>query len=139
MKKYNFKKEFTDDECDKFVNTYYNELSLYVKFLRGEAYLIGKDGEKIAVKNPVPEQEKTEELDVSCTGAVLWMISKLTSNLSVEANYLTVYKLSEFLRIAMTLNKFVEIGIMNKTENGYTIVPDKFEAFTKDMNKGSEK
>ena len=128
--KYDFSREWTSKECEKFVNKYHDDLVEYVKFLRGEAVIVDKE-KIIRVSNPLKENEDSDKLDTSCLGAVLSLVSALTKNSDVHVNVKTAYLLAEMLGISMSLDKFVEMGLMEKRSNGYRIKSGQIEAFKK--------
>lgn len=93
-------KEWTNEECAQFVRDNTDDLSGFVKLLRGEAVLKNDNGQTFV-------------------GAVLMTISKITGKAGVSINVTTLYKLSQFLRIEMTLRKFADMGLLEKDDYGY--------------------
>lgn len=111
-------KEWTNEECAQFVRDNADDLSGFVKLLRGEAVLKNDNGQTFIIDKTLEEGDP-DKPDASCVGAVLMTISKITGKAGVSINETTLYKLSQFLRIEMTLRKFADMGLLEKDDYGY--------------------
>lgn len=113
-----FGKEWTNEECAQFVRDNVDDLSGFVKVLRGEAVLKNDNGQTFIIDKTLEEGD-SDKPDASCVGAVLMTISKITGKAGVSINETTLYKLSQFIRIEMTLRKFADMGLLEKDDYGY--------------------
>lgn len=111
-------KEWTNEECAQFVRDNVDDLSGFVKLLRGEAVLKNDNGQTFIIDKTLEEGDP-DKPDASCVGAVLMTISKITGKAGVSINETTLYKLSQFVRIEMTLRKFTDMGLLEKDDYGY--------------------
>ena len=114
-----FTKELSATECEDVIKEYRDDLVSYVEFYRGDAIFEFGDGKVAQILDPIPEEDDPDKLDTSCVGAVLALAAKITGSSEVAIHEMTLYRLSEMLRLLLTLDKFVDMGLLKKSGNGY--------------------
>ena len=116
---YDLTKELSIEECSDILKKYKDYLADYVEYYRGQ------DLEKVVVPG--------KTVDTACVMAVAELIRHLTGVEDPnEYNTTTIFRLSELLRITITLDEFTDMGLLRKSGDGYLF--SKRKGFKNDQN-----